>query len=589
MIAASHGVAVSFDDDGHGLGNARDAAVVANARAAQAVVRHDEEAARLAMVAVRDAHADSRLADRHLRRFLALGYVLDTERRTTWDGAELGPAHERARRVARLLVDLRDGRDVRGASIVPDLVRTVLPLPWSIELACRLHERGAADGRRLCESLLDAVGCPAHVELRARMASADERVAAGAAALLALIPRQPDHVVSVEVLGPLHVHRDDNDDVGGDLRRQRVRELLAMLVVDGVVTRDRAIDALWPEHDLVAGSRNLRVTLTYLRRLLEPDRPAGEASFHIRADASSIRLVPSAHLRVDLWEQRRLFAEASAARAAGEVEHAIELLAAATSLLRAAPLSDLDRIPGYEAEVERIRLLQTTSLLELGGLRLTVGDTAGALAAAERALAAEPYLEAAHRLAIAAAIQRGDRARVLAAITRTGRALAELGVAPEPTTEMLLRSASCRRGTTRARLLNASRHDSGAVRASTRRPRRPAARAGTPDRRTRPAPRPARGRSAARRSGPRPADRPPRRRRPCATTRSIPVPALRRSSSTPIACGDCVERPTSRPAASDDSTTVVAPTGSAGGRSPPRAPPAPSASNVSTAPRPIVP
>ena len=75
-------------------------------------------------------------------------------------------------------------------------------------------------------------------------------------------------------------------------------------------------------------------------------------------------------------------------------------------------------------------------------MRLTVGDAAGALGDAERALATEPYLEAAHRLAIAAAIQRGDRARVLAAITRTGRVLAELGVAPEPATEMLLRSAS---------------------------------------------------------------------------------------------------------------------------------------------------
>ena len=109
------------------------------------------------------------------------------------------------------------------------------------------------------------------------------------------------------------------------------------------------------------GRGNLRVTLTYLRRLLEPDRPAGEASFHVRTDASTIRLVASPKLRVDLWEQRRLMAEATAARAAGDVERAIELLAAATSLWRGAPLADLDRIPGYEAEIERVRLLQTTA------------------------------------------------------------------------------------------------------------------------------------------------------------------------------------------------------------------------------------
>jgi len=53
----------------------------------------------------------------------------------------------------------------------------------------------------------------------------------------------------------------------------------------------------------------------------------------------------------------------------------------------------------------------------------------------------EPYLEAAHRMAIAASAQRGDGARMTAAVERTCRLLDELGVAPEPATEMLIRSA----------------------------------------------------------------------------------------------------------------------------------------------------
>src|SRR4029079_10932946 len=89
-----------------------------------------------------------------------------------------------------------------------------------------------------------------------------------------------------------------------------------------------------------------------------------------------------------------------------------------------------------------IRLLQTTSLLELGALRLTAGDTAGAVGDAERAPQLEPYLEAAHRLALAAAGQRGDRARVLAALHRAQRALDELGVTPTPATAMLMRAAT---------------------------------------------------------------------------------------------------------------------------------------------------
>ena len=75
-----------------------------------------------------------------------------------------------------------------------------------------------------------------------------------------------------------------------ELRRTRVRTLLALLVVHGTLTRDAAIELLWPDHDAAGGARNLRVTLTYLRQLLEPERPAGEASFHLRADANAITL-----------------------------------------------------------------------------------------------------------------------------------------------------------------------------------------------------------------------------------------------------------------------------------------------------------
>lgn len=448
VIAASHGVVVAFEDGRFGLDNARDAAVIGNARAAHAILRGDEDAAARAIADVLERHPADRLADRHLRRFLALGYVLDPALRSRWDAAEMGPSHDRARRVARLLVDLRAHRVRRIAPVDPALVLTVLPLPWSVELACRLHECGAADGRRLLEWLLDHVGCRVHAALRDRAGAPDRRLADGASSLLARIPREPDAVVAIDVLGPLRVERDGVPHAGGDLRRQRVRELLTMLVVEGTVTRDRAIDALWPELDVGAGGRNLRVTLTYLRRLLEPDRTAGEASFHVRADATSIRLVGSPKLRVDLWEHRRLTEEATAVRATGDVRATIELLAAATALWRGAPLTDLDRVPGFEAAIEALRLAQTTSLLDLGSLRLTVGDAGGALAAAEQALALEPYLEEAHRLAIAAAVQRGDRTRVLAALGRATRVLDELGVRPEPATEMLMRAAARDRAVT---------------------------------------------------------------------------------------------------------------------------------------------
>ena len=55
--------------------------------------------------------------------------------------------------------------------------------------------------------------------------------------------------------------------------RARVRQLLALLVVEPHLRRDRAMALLWPDLDQTAASRNLRVTLTYLRQLFREPRP----------------------------------------------------------------------------------------------------------------------------------------------------------------------------------------------------------------------------------------------------------------------------------------------------------------------------
>jgi DNA-binding SARP family transcriptional activator len=328
--------------------------------------------------------------------------------------------------------------------LTPPLVFTVLPLPWSIELACRLHGGGAPLGAALAGYLLERAGCRAHHELRAAAAADDARLARDATSLLGRLPVAPTSELGIAVLGPLEVCHDGVPAVARELRRARVRELLAVLVVEPTISRDRIVELLWPDLDPESGGRNLRVTLTHLHRLLEPDRTTGEATFHVRADASSIRLVASPRLRVDVWELRRLSAAAAVAREVGDVGAAIALLTEAAALSRGTPLVDLDRVAGFDAEVEALRLLVVTTLLDLAALHLTAGSAGPALACAERALILEPYLESAHRLAIAATAQRGDGARTAAAVDRTCRLLDELGVTPEPATEMLIRSATRR-------------------------------------------------------------------------------------------------------------------------------------------------
>jgi DNA-binding SARP family transcriptional activator len=418
--------------------DARDAVLDAVARALCAIVDHDEAPAAQLITGAAAAHSDSPILDQHLRRFLALAYVLDASIRRRWDEAPMGPTHNQVRTMSRWLVDLRAGRQPDPAGLDPPKVFTAFPLPWSVELATRLHANRHSDGARLAEWLVNQVPEPARAELR-HLGRSQGPVGPAASDLLARLPAVPARPLEVSVLGPLRVAFDGAAVSTSELRRARVRTLLALLVVHGTLRRELAIDLLWPEHDAANGARNLRVTLTYLRQLLEPERPTGEASFHVRADATTISLQSSDYLVVDLWELRRLKRDAERSRERADLERTISLLDAATSWWRGEPLTDLASVARQEHEIERVRLLQLDSLLELSELRLVRGQAANALVDAERALALDPYSERAHRLAIAAALRTHDRQRTDIVTERALAVLDELGVEPEPATQILLR------------------------------------------------------------------------------------------------------------------------------------------------------
>jgi LuxR family maltose regulon positive regulatory protein len=424
-----------------GLTNTRDAVLDAVARALCALVDRDETGAARLVADVVAAHRDSPILDQHLRRFLPIGYVLVPELRARWDEATLAPTHHKARATSRLLVDLRAGRHVAPCDVDPGHVFTALPLAWSIELACRLHADRHPSGAHLGAWLVDEVPEPARAELRHLAERESNGVRKAANDLLAHLPAVPSQHVEICVLGPIQVAFDGVTVDASELRRARVRTLLELLVVHGKLGRDRAIDLLWPDRDGRDGARNLRVTLTYLRQLLEPERPTGEASFHLRADTTTISLHRSEYLVVDLWEVQRLVGEAAASRARGDLDRTVSLLSAATSWWRGEPLSDLGSVAGEAPEIEHARLVHLGATLELGELRLARGQVANASLDAERALTLDPYSERAHRLAIAAALHGRDPERASVAADRTMAMLDEFGVEPEPATTILLRQA----------------------------------------------------------------------------------------------------------------------------------------------------
>jgi len=387
---------------------------------------------------------EDRFTERHLRRFLALGYVLSERLRAHWDRVALGPSHLAARATARALVQARAGDLTTAGELTPEYALCFLPLPWSVELAARLAAAGHPHGHKLGRWLADTLGPAVHQQLRETARSARKPLAAGAAQLLAALPAPPTHRTQIAVIGPMRLTRDGMPVDAPELRRARVRQLLSALAVRPVLTRDQAIELFWPGLHPAKAARNLRVTLTHLRRLLEPDRSGGDASYHLRTDGDTIRLLPSEFLSVDLWTLDVLEKRAVQARANGDIDRTAALLADAVALWRGDPLPDLRHVRSSDVavEVDQVRIRHVSRLLTLGELRLVADDAAASFALAERALSLEPFDARGHCVALAAALRGRRPAQIAAAHRRVCSALRQLGVPPDPPTAILLRQAA---------------------------------------------------------------------------------------------------------------------------------------------------
>ena len=164
---------------------------------------------------------DDRFAERHLRRFLSLGYVLSDRLRAHWDSVAL-TSHLAARATARALVQARAGDLTAAGELPPAYALCFLPLPWSVELAARLAAAGRPHGHELGRWLADPLG------RRSTGSSADGHGRP--------LPREPHsssrpyappaHRTQIAVIGPMRLTRDGVPVDAPELRRARVRQLL---------------------------------------------------------------------------------------------------------------------------------------------------------------------------------------------------------------------------------------------------------------------------------------------------------------------------------------------------------------------------
>jgi len=386
---------------------------------------------------------EGRQAYGHLRR-IALLYVLVLETREPFERMELGPAYEAGLALARALVASREVGDLApAAALTPEhwaAARAFLPLGWRAELACSAVAGGQSDA----EALVKDLGPAARPALRvvADRSNAPRPLRTWARSLLDALPTVPTAPLELGLLGPTTLRRAGRPVDHPHWRRERVRALLLLLMTRGGGTREELAGALWPDLDSASALRNLRVTLSYLLAVLEPDRPDGAPSCFVRAEGSGLRLTGHEWLRVDAWEMERLLDLGAQAESLGEPSAALDGYRQAVELYRGPYLIDA----GYEewALPHRDRLVArfVAGAVRAGELTLAAGDHGEALHLASRALEAEPWSEPAHRLAVAAHVARGDRAAARRAMHTCLRQLDELGVPPTEDTEIVFRAVT---------------------------------------------------------------------------------------------------------------------------------------------------
>lgn len=376
--------------------------------------------------------------------FPALPYLLDTTCRTALDARGHGVTRRRvvdaccALDVWRRGATLADGADL---SLLDDpaALLTALPLPLAVELATRAHERRDPRGRSAIEGLssLAPAGVRDALVRLSRVAAGTVRKAAASVSAGLAIP--PPHDVRIEVFGPTRMLRGGVPVKSPDLGRERVRQLLLATVAHREIRRSRLGTLLWPDFDEAGVSANLRMTLSYLQALLEPDRLKGAAPWFLRQDSGVLRL-GGTQLHIDAWEAEAALDDADRARADATPSIELQRLLHAVQLWRGDYLEDVAGEEWAAPLRNQVTGRLVRAAVRAGELLIGAGRAEEAIEVAERALRAEPWSEAAYRVAIRARLARRDRAGALRSLAACKRMCADLGVEPEGSTYELERT-----------------------------------------------------------------------------------------------------------------------------------------------------
>jgi DNA-binding SARP family transcriptional activator len=226
------------------------------------------------------------------------------------------------------------------------------------------------------------------------------------------------------------------------VRRERVRELLAVLALHRRISRQRAAALIWPDLAEDRALSNLRVNLHHLHAVIQPSR-GDELPWFVQVQGDELVLAPTGvTIDVESFEQRT--ADARRLDGDGRSTAAMRSYREAVELYRGDLAEDLGAAAWIDSERARLRALATSSMNRLGELLLARGEPEDAARYATELLRIEPLHERGGRLLASCLEAQDDRvgaARLLGSLLAM---LSDEGLRPERSTlDQLARLSEC--------------------------------------------------------------------------------------------------------------------------------------------------
>lgn len=241
------------------------------------------------------------------------------------------------------------------------------------------------------------------------------------------IPRQTG--MRYAILGTVEIRNAGGPVPAGGPRQVA---LLAFLLLNAntPVSSDRLIDALWGDNAPGADKR-LQMAVARLRRVLD----AGERRLHTSAGGYALEVAPG-ELDIDVFEAR--IADGRAALAAGDAEHASDILGEALELWRGSPLADVGYMEFAQPEIRRLEELRLGAIEARVDADLELGRHTALVGLLEALSSEHPTRERIAAQLMVALYRCGRQAEALDVYLRTRTHLSEeLGLEPGPALQAL--------------------------------------------------------------------------------------------------------------------------------------------------------